>query len=131
MLEILVRIYLQLLIILIWGELGLPLGLLKTIRRLGSKLSLGIRLCFISRLRLGSNLNLKTKLGLEPKLGLKTGWRLRSNNHLSARLNRPRLMSLRKMRLNHLARRWTQLRLRLVHLPRRLSLLGTGLSLHN
>lgn len=83
------------------------MGLLETIRRLGSKLSLGARLHLISRLRLGSNLHLKTGLGLEPRLGLKTGWSLKSNNHLSARLSRPKWMSLTELRLSHLARRLT------------------------
>lgn len=131
LLEILVKIDLQLLIILIWGELRFPLGLLGTIRQLGSRLSLVARLGLISRLRLGSNLNLRTGLGLEPRLGLKTRWRLRSNNYLGAQLSRPRLMSLRKLRMIHLVRSLTQLRLGLAHLPKRLSLLGSGLPLQS
>jgi len=128
LLKILIRVNLWSLIILVWGKLRLPLGSLETIRQLGSKLGLGAKMHLNSKLGLGPNLSLKTRLGLRPRLGLKTEWGLRSNEHSSTGLSRPRWMSLGDLRLNHLARRWSWIRLRLTHLPRGLSLLGIRLT---
>lgn len=120
----------QLLVVLVRGHLNFPLGLLITIRRLGSILSLVTGLCLVRRLGLKSTLHLRTNPSRNSSLGLKTRLSLSGSHYLSARLSRPGKMSLNRWRSHSLSGSLPWLNLRWARLPRRPSLLGTRFSLY-